>query len=559
MRPQNLLALRIQAFQSLITSSIKKKLIFHPIVFALYPVISLFLYNAGQVQLRETIGTIIIVIIFSMCIWVVLNLKLRDWRKSAFLCSIFIILFFSYGHILNFLRIVVHQYEYLSWASFFITSQFGMYSWLILWVGIFITSYLLINRTHFNLSHITLFLNFVSLVIILLFSYNLIKIEKSRQHNQSKLISDWNNQIDNEFSSTTEGHSRNSPDIYYIILDGYGRSDILKEIYDYDNSEFLTFLKQEGFYVAEESRANYAFTTMSLTSSLNYMYLNNLAEKLGEASHDFMLVHAMAENNRLIRYLRGQGYLIRNVSTGYHLSEKIQADIEVSPHVNESAFQRQLINSTPIPILMDFPFSKNQFDIHRDRILFAFDNIVPNSDLRIQPEFTFVHIYAPHPPFVFGQNGEFLLPDGIFNTFDGDQYTAVMGKEEYVQGYQNQIPYITQRIQGVIQNIISNSQTQPIIVLQSDHGPGSMLHWSSPEQTNMRERMSILNAYYFPDRDYSDLYPSISPVNTFRIILNKYFQYDYDILRDESYYSSVGSPYFFYELTQDLDVVYEDD
>ena len=46
------------------------------------------------------------------------------------------------------------------------------------------------------------------------------------------------------------------PDIYYIILDGYARADILEELYNYDNSEFLEFLEQRGFFVADQGRAN---------------------------------------------------------------------------------------------------------------------------------------------------------------------------------------------------------------------------------------------------------------------------------------------------------------
>ncbi len=37
-------------------------------------------------------------------------------------------------------------------------------------------------------------------------------------------------------------------DIYFIVLDGYGRSDVLKEFYEYDNSDFLRGLKEKGFY-----------------------------------------------------------------------------------------------------------------------------------------------------------------------------------------------------------------------------------------------------------------------------------------------------------------------
>jgi hypothetical protein len=53
-----------------------------------------------------------------------------------------------------------------------------------------------------------------------------------------------------------------------------------------------------------------------------------------------------------------------------------------------------------------------------------------------------------------------------------------------------------------------------------------------------KETVAILNAYYFPDGEYDALYPSISPVNSFRIVLNHFFNQDYDILPDLSYFTT---------------------
>ena len=39
------------------------------------------------------------------------------------------------------------------------------------------------------------------------------------------------------------------PDVYYIILDMYGRDDVLKDRFSYDNSEFLKELEELGFVV----------------------------------------------------------------------------------------------------------------------------------------------------------------------------------------------------------------------------------------------------------------------------------------------------------------------
>jgi hypothetical protein len=74
------------------------------------------------------------------------------------------------------------------------------------------------------------------------------------------------------------------PDIYYIILDGHARSDILAELYGYDNNWFVDSLRQRGFYVADRSRTNYAQTYLSLASTLNMTYLDSLAQAVGPKS-----------------------------------------------------------------------------------------------------------------------------------------------------------------------------------------------------------------------------------------------------------------------------------
>jgi hypothetical protein len=63
------------------------------------------------------------------------------------------------------------------------------------------------------------------------------------------------------------------PDVYYIILDGYARGDVLEELYSFDNSDFIAALQARGFYVAEASQANYPQTAFSLASSLNMAYI----------------------------------------------------------------------------------------------------------------------------------------------------------------------------------------------------------------------------------------------------------------------------------------------
>src|SRR5512147_1694421 len=51
-----------------------------------------------------------------------------------------------------------------------------------------------------------------------------------------------------------------NPDIYYLILDAHGRADVLQSMYGVDSSSFINFLKQSGFYVADQSHSNYIQT-----------------------------------------------------------------------------------------------------------------------------------------------------------------------------------------------------------------------------------------------------------------------------------------------------------
>ena len=81
-----------------------------------------------------------------------------------------------------------------------------------------------------------------------------------------------------------------------------------------------------------------------------------------------------------------------------------------------------------------------------------------------------------------------------------------------------------------------------------------MTDWENPEKTNMKERLSILNAYYLPEEGKKLLYESITPVNTFRIIFNYLFNTEFEILNDKSYFSTWSKPYQFIDVTERMGI-----
>jgi hypothetical protein len=55
------------------------------------------------------------------------------------------------------------------------------------------------------------------------------------------------------------------PDIYYIILDGYGGEEMLNKLHGFDNSEFTSALKERGFILPPEAKPNFTRTIHSLS------------------------------------------------------------------------------------------------------------------------------------------------------------------------------------------------------------------------------------------------------------------------------------------------------
>jgi hypothetical protein len=158
---------------------------------------------------------------------------------------------------------------------------------------------------------------------------------------------------------------------------------------------------------------------------------------------------------------------------------------------------------------------------------------------------------CPHPPFFFGEDGEDVSQRYI--QFDLTGGGRINGRfqfpDEFRRAYRDQSAYITREIENTIDQLLAASPQPPIIIVQSDHGSELYLDRESVSHSDVTERMSILNAYYFPDGRYHELYQSISPVNSFRVVLNTFFGASLELLPDKSYFSTWPDPYHFVDVT----------
>jgi hypothetical protein len=510
--------------------------VIHPFLGAIFPVIFLYSHNLDQVWIGETVAPILIFASLAFVFWILLRLFFNNSIKAGLIVTLLIFLNFSYGHIIGMmagmklLGVEMAKHRYLIPAV----------------VMIFAIVFFLIWRTRRNLQKLTAALNAAAVILVAVPVTIAIYGIASEDHGG----------VESRINMGMPQKSIECPDIYYIILDGYARADILKDLYHYDNGEFLNYLMQKGFYIADRSRANYGQTYLSLASSLNLVYLDDIAKRLGlKSSSDSRLIQ-MIKENEVVNFLKNSGYLIVAFSSGYSGTEMRDADFYYKPSLwSLSEFQRVLVGGTLVEVLPERILVRTSFSytLHRKRILYVLDNLSNVTEMN-RPVFVFAHILAPHPPFVFGEHGEPVEPGRSFSLNDGSDFMKQGNKDEYIMNYKRQLTFINNRLKKTIDDILSRSPEPPIIIIQSDHGPGSMLDWEEPMNTDFDERMSILNAFYLPFDGHLELYEEITPVNSFRVILDYYFGTDLELLDDKSYFSSTYHPYEFIDVTPNVNV-----
>ncbi len=325
----------------------------------------------------------------------------------------------------------------------------------------------------------------------------------------------------------------NTPDIYYIILDGYGRADMLADLYGFDNLPFLAYLQQRGFYVADESYTNYIQTIYSIPSGLNFRYI----DPSGSGMHRTIYFSGLMEQNAIMTALKRCGYRTVALESGFFFTELPDVDFYLVRSIGPNEFESLLLVDFPFDILaeqLNLEPHKLSYEAHRQRVLYSFEKLATLYQMT-GPKIVFAHIISPHPPFVFDPSGNAIQPQQMYYIGDGEDFAGSL--DEYLSGYPAQVQFVNRRLEQVVEALLENSDQPPVIILQGDHGPGSRLDWDSPAQTCLWERTSILNAYYLPGAGADLLYPSISPVNSFRVVLNVYFGADLPLLPDSTYFS----------------------
>lgn len=331
--------------------------------------------------------------------------------------------------------------------------------------------------------------------------------------------------------------STRTPDIYYIILDGFAREDVLREYYRCDISQTTSRLRELGFFIPSQSRSNYSQTILSLSSSLN-MTLHEGVEETPRAGRTAVSGDAnmdrryfdMIRKNRLMGFLKERGYRVVNFASIWSATMNMpQADIQFRYRRGffQSEYGKALYGMSLLRVFYLF-FTQDiaEWHLYNFRMLAA-----TAAPLSAKPTFVFAHFVLPHSPYVFDRDGRILRHINRTNIWDTEN-----NQYQDAAAYRDQAVYTGHEIVRTVQKILAAKRDHPpIIVLQADHGMNLIVE--KPERVGRALRHANFCAIYFPDRDYSKLYDSITPVNIFRAVLDQYFGQGMGALPDKTVYT----------------------
>jgi len=376
---------------------------------------------------------------------------------------------------------------------------------------------------------------FLIMISIILFCFKQINFNATKTTIQSTLDADTRG---NE-KQTRNNNGDAFPDIYYIILDSYPSNRVLKNYFQYDNYKFLRELESRGFYIPEKSTSNYTFTLPSLASSLNMSYLDTILVNVKNRNECVSILNKCITKNRVMQILKDKGYEIVTIGSWWQLTSNKSNKFELG--LNE--FVMEFLRTT---ILKDLTNKYFIIPEVRHSILNAIKKLQEIPGTIRTPKFVFAHILCPHPPVVFQANG--AIP----------KITRIISDHfEHTKLFCDQIQYLNTIVLQSVDTIIAKSNKNAIIILQGDHGCAYvkspiMDSDAFPDTAFIIAQQSILNAYFMPKNIKNQFYESITPVNTFRIILNKLFNLNEKPLQDKNYYSNHLAPQKLTETTQML-------
>jgi len=471
-----------------------------PVFFVLHG----FMVNYGSVKLRDAL---LLTLLYCSVALVLVGLSWLYYRNmvKAALLAIFLLAFnFFFGSLQDLFKNRLHV------TSIF---RYRIILPVCLLVLIFIVIWL--KRSGRTFSSLVQYLNLALILFILIDLGSLIlKISGGKKKSNDLTAAKF-----------TKCDTCSKPDVFLIISDQYTGNTALKKVFDFDNSSFENELRLRGFHIAGNSSSNYNLTPFSIASTLNMDYLD--LKRGPQTSNGVSYSYELIRNSRVLNFFSLQGYQFYNCSIFDFDDQPAHKYGSLLPYGTKLITSQTFTSRIWKDIRLDILKGKFGFKSFRKKI--AYEHLNYNKDVMAltaynaalkssKPKFVYTHLMMPHYPYYFDSKGNPLPVEKLGGIANVNTHDFI----EYLQ-------YSNKRLLELVDEILKRSATPPVILLLGDHG-----FRNSEKKTDGKYDFVNLNATYFPNRNYSGIYDSISNVNQFRVVFNTFFNQRLPLLKDST-------------------------
>jgi len=481
----------------------KNKLKKYPLFLFLLPVFFVlhgYTENYDFVPVKDAALLVGIYFLSSFILLILFRLIYKNWQKAALMAFLIMCYHFFFGSMKDFLTNAFPG-SFLTQYIFILPFSFCM----------IVMIFIILKRRKKPLQQFAYYLNLLFLLLILIDAIWL--AGKTTNRTGSGIAA-----LPEEFRPCTDC---SKPDVYVIIADEYAGNKELKDIFHFDNSLFLTRLTERGFHVIPNSSSNYNYTPFSVASTLNMNYLD-----LQRAGKQPLLsyTYEITRNNKLLRFLQCHHYTFYNYSQLDYIGQPAHIQENFLPVktrlITSQTFVSRLKKEMRYHLVTWLKlesetkkFTYNTRDNNKALFQLTMHSVLEKTK---EPKFVLTHLMIPHYPYYFDKNGN----EFPFETLhDGNQ----TNREHYIEYLQ----YGNKKILELLDHIIKNSSSPPVIVLMGDHG---FRHFDNP--VDPEYIFYNLAAVRLPGKNYSAFPDSLTNVNLIRTVLNTTFNQQLPYLKD---------------------------
>jgi hypothetical protein len=322
--------------------------------------------------------------------------------------------------------------------------------------------------------------------------------------------------------SALELTAHRDPNVYWIVLDGYPRQDVLRQFFHFDNSPFVDSLRSLDFTVYDRARASFPETIFSISSTTSMGFLvsgSGASQRLPPLAE---LYRDVRGQNVVASTMRAMGYHYIHFENGYDYLTHCPLEGAVCIRGNAQSdggliqfdeFNLAILSKTPLIDLIATFKGAGQESPFMKGAVHDFTNKLASVSEHGEPFFLYAHILAPHPPIRFKRDcsERVVTPDLV--EWDAKDLSA----------FTDQLICVNHEAIDLLRAIVQRDP-QAIVVVQSDHGTAFRGQFKKPfdawDQLDLKERFGALNALRMPAACSKDTQGTVDLVNTFARVLN---------------------------------------